>query len=100
MRQEQLTLAMLRDVDGRVGKETLCARLDGYETGKIIVLRALGGHLGQFAGASCGHARGILVELTFAICRARSSTTSNRLSRKVEIISALIGVPTLLENDE
>ena len=65
MREEQLTLAMLRDADGRVGKETLCARLDGYETGKTIVLRALGGHLGQFAGASCGTARGILVELSF-----------------------------------
>ena len=65
MRQEQLTLAMLRDADGRVGTETLCARLDGCDTGKTIVLRALGGHLGQFAGASCGAARGILVELSF-----------------------------------
>ena len=62
MRQEQLTLAMLRDADGRVGKETLCARLDGYETDKIVVLRALGGHLGQFAGASRGAARGIRVD--------------------------------------
>ena len=75
MRQEQLTLAMLRDADGRVGKETLCARLDGYETGKIIVLRALGGHLGQFAGASCGHAGGILVELS--LCHLSGEVVDN-----------------------
>ena len=84
MRQEQLTLAMLRDVDGRVGKETLCARLDGYETGKIIVLRALGGHLGQFAGASCGIARGVLVELSF--CHFSGAVVDNFLAwRAVEM---------------
>ena len=84
MRQEQLTLAMLRDVGGRVGKETLCARLDGYETGKIIVLRALGGHLAQFAGASCGHARGILVELSF--CHFSGAVVDNFLAwRAVEM---------------
>jgi hypothetical protein len=84
MRQEQLTLAMLRDADGRVGKETLCARLDGYETDKIVVLRALGGHLGQFAGASCGIARGILVELSF--CHFSGAVVDNFLAwRAVEM---------------
>src|ERR1019366_762368 len=84
MRQEQLTLAMLRDADGRVGKETLCARLDGYETDKIVVLRALGGHLGQFAGASCGIARGVLVELIF--CHFSGAVVDNLLAwRAVEM---------------
>ena len=84
MRQEQLTLAMLRDADGTVGKETLCARLDGYETGKIIVSRALGGHLGQFAGESRGTARGILVELSF--CHFSGAVVDNFLAwRTVEM---------------
>ena len=84
MRQEQLTLATLRDADGRVGKETLCARLEGYETGKIIVSRALGGHLGQFAGASRGAARGILVELSF--CHFSGEVVDNFLAwRAVEM---------------
>ena len=64
--------------------ETLCARLDDYETGKIIVLRALGGHLGQFAGAFCGTARGIFVELRF--CHFSGAVVDNFLAwRAVEM---------------
>ena len=77
----------LRGVVGfgkQVGTETLCARLDRYETGKIIVLRALGGHLGQFAGASCCIARGVLVELSF--CHFLGAVIDNLLAwRAVEM---------------
>ncbi len=64
--------------------ETLRARLDEYETGKIIVSRALGGHLGQFPGASCGTARGIFVELRF--CHFSGAVVDNFLAwRAVEM---------------